>query len=135
MKIPRLLVASAFVAVLVGPQAWAANGWYHVSPSSMSFAEGAGGSPSAIDLPNSGAPKFGFTVVVPPDIKPDTTIKLRIHLELLNICTMKMSIFFGRRFRAGKPWVTTTSGIAPVGGLNVSVEGYVSAFKTFTLKG
>lgn len=128
-------IAILMAATVIPRPAEAAPGGYMIWPPSMANSDGAISDSGLIELPNAGAPKFVFRVYLPPDYKPDTTVRARVRLNLLNLCTAKLSLTFTRRTRIGAVDRVSTAGIAPVGGLTVTATGFVSVSKTFAISG
>lgn len=128
------------LALLAAPlftsQSLAAKGGYFIPASALYTSDGALPGANSVLLGPSGTPKAQFSVLLPPDYKPDTPVKAKLKVTFGPAnCKVKFSLINALRTRAGSPISTGTAGISPVGGFTIFEPIGNARDKTFTITG
>jgi hypothetical protein len=91
---------------------------------------------SVISLPNTGTPGFATEFVLPPDHKPDTPVKLKLHLSVASAaCAMRLEVQQSARTRPGKQQFNSAERIVVLNSATAAIPGNgVVAVKTVEIR-
>lgn len=130
-----LVVSFAFACCTPLP-ALAAAGSIAMPINAVETYAGASTVHSVISLPNTGTPGIAIEFVLPPDHKPDTPVKLKLHLSVITAaCAMRLEVQQSARTRPGKPQFNSAERIVVLNGATAAIPANgVVAVKTIEIR-
>lgn len=130
------LVASFAFACLAPMPALAAAGSIAMPINAVETYAGAAIVHSVINLPNTGTPGLSVEFVLPPDHKPDTPVRLKLHLSVIvAACAARLEVQQAARTRPGKPQFDSAERIVVLNGATAAIPANgVVAVKTIEIR-
>lgn len=136
MKATCVILAASLATILPAVPAVAKQRAITFTPGSFLPDSEAMNGGHSIVLPEGANASVNMSIILPPDYKTDSTIKLRVTAATSDACNVRLRVVGFTRIRNGEALYPNLAGITAIGGNVATATGNAQVFgKTYEIRG